>query len=49
MKRWQKLGLLAAAVIVPALSCGQRSLVLIDVKASNAFDDPTCSRTSGSP
>src|SRR4051812_26925458 len=41
MKRWQKLGLLAAAVIVPALSCGQRSLVLIDVKASTAFTDPS--------
>jgi hypothetical protein len=31
---------LAAAVIVPALSCGQRSLVLIDLKASTAFQDP---------
>jgi hypothetical protein len=40
MKRWQKLGLWAAAVIVPALSCGQRSLVLLDVKASTAFQDP---------
>jgi hypothetical protein len=41
MKRWQKLALLAAAVIVPGLSCGQRSLVLIDVKASNTFEDPS--------
>ena len=40
MKRWRTLAL-AAAIIVPALSCGQRSLVLIDVKASNTFTDPT--------
>ncbi|HXU01191.1 MAG TPA: hypothetical protein VN903_09375, partial [Polyangia bacterium] len=41
MKRWQKIGLVAAAVIVPALSCGQRSLVLIDVRASSDFTNPT--------
>src|SRR5262245_3618817 len=40
MKRLQKIGLAAAAVIVPALSCGQRSLVLLDVKASTLFQDP---------
>ena len=25
MKRWQKIGLVAAAALVPVLSCGQRS------------------------
>src|SRR5215468_11268726 len=42
MKRWQQIGLAGAAAmaIVPALSCGQRSLVLLDVKASTAFQDP---------
>jgi hypothetical protein len=40
VKRWRALAL-AAAIIVPALSCGQRSLVLLDVKASNTFTDPT--------
>src|SRR5437764_1656047 len=38
---WNKIALAAAAVIVPALSCGQRSLVLIDVKASTAFTNPS--------
>jgi hypothetical protein len=37
---WNKIALAAVAVIVPALSCGQRSLVLLDVKASTAFTDP---------
>src|SRR6476660_7917825 len=41
MKRWQRIGLAAAAVLVPALSCGQRSLVLLDVKASTLFADPS--------
>src|SRR4051795_3429172 len=40
MKRWQKIALVAAAVVVPVLSCGQRSLVLLDVRASTAFQDP---------
>ena len=40
MKRWRTFAL-AAAIIVPALSCGQRSLVLLDVKAGNTFTDPT--------
>src|SRR5262249_21391526 len=38
---WNKIALAAAVVIVPALSCGQRSLVLIDVKASPLFSDPS--------
>jgi hypothetical protein len=39
MKRWQKMVLAAAALVVPVMSCGQRSLVLIDVRASSAFTD----------
>jgi hypothetical protein len=41
MRRWRKALLIAAAAVVPVLSCGQRSLVLIDVRASTAFTDPT--------
>src|SRR5262245_26078575 len=37
MKRWQKLVLGAAAAAVPVMSCGQRSLVLLDVRSSSAF------------
>src|SRR5689334_7658970 len=36
---WKRVVLAAAAVVVPALSCGQRSLVLLDVKASPLFSD----------
>ena len=39
MKRWQKFVWAAAALAVPAMSCGQRSLVLLDVRASSAFPD----------
>ena len=39
MKRWQKMVLAAAALAVPVMSCGQRSLVLLDVRAGGAFTD----------
>jgi hypothetical protein len=47
MKRWQRLALVGAAAIVPALSCGQRSLVLIDVKASGTFPNPNLLLNAG--
>src|SRR5262245_58165617 len=43
VKRWQRMALVVAAVgALPLLSssCGQRSLVLLDVRASTAFTNP---------
>src|SRR6478672_7069015 len=42
VKRWQQMALVVAAVgALPLLSCGQRSLVLLDVRASTGFTNPT--------
>ncbi len=43
LKSWQKILLAAAVAVVPILSCGRRSLVLMDVKVSGTttFSDAT--------